>query len=200
MAAGTPELELFKQQYFSEVRCRLGTLGAPLGYNLTWSGSSQLACHFEEPLHAQQSQHSSHPNYHHCVEVSINAGRLYSSACSKVLGSTRAPIVKDFEPKLSLIADPTTIVLSGVGFAQASRYWCLFAGPGTVEALQEATYRSEGEIECQKPLATTTLESHDLELSLFFSAAWPANGGQQAAPLLAKRFVEPHKNWAYVSL
>lgn len=49
---GTTELELYKQHYLTEVRCRLGTLGAPLGQNLTWSGSSQLACHFKEPLHA----------------------------------------------------------------------------------------------------------------------------------------------------
>jgi len=30
VAAGTPELELYKQNYLSEVRCRLGVLGAPL--------------------------------------------------------------------------------------------------------------------------------------------------------------------------
>lgn len=92
------------------------------------------------------------------------------------------------------------MVLSGVGFAPLSRYWCLFVGPGAVEALQEATVRSTSEIECQKPLAATTAETHDLELSLYFSPDWPSSSGQQVAPLLAKRFSVPLKNWAYASL
>jgi len=90
--------------------------------------------------------------------------------------------------------------LSGVGFAPLSRYWCLFVGPGAVEALQEATVRSTSEVECQKPLAATTAETHDLELSLYFSPDWPSSSGQQVAPLLAKRFSLPLKNWAYASL
>lgn len=82
VVAGTPELELYRWNYLSAVRCRLGVLGAELSKNLTWSGSSQLACHFQVPLHAEQPQLQSHPNYHQCVEVSLNGGRSYTSACS----------------------------------------------------------------------------------------------------------------------
>jgi hypothetical protein len=85
--------------------------------------------------------------------------------------------VTGFEPSLSLLADPATIVTHGVGFDPLVRYWCLFSGPGADESLQEATFRSGNEIECQKPLVATTIRSHHLELSLFFSPDWPTEGG-----------------------
>lgn len=97
-----------------------------------------------------------------------------------------------FGPTFSLLADPTTIVALGVGFDPLARYWCLFSGPGADESLQEATYRSAGEIECQKPLVATVAASHLLELSLYFSPEWPTSGGQESAPLLVKRFESPH--------
>jgi len=191
-ATGTQALEAYRQSYLAQVRCRLGALGAPLSTNVTWTGPAQLACYFSEPTHLQTPALQ-------CVEVSLNGGRTFATDCPRKVGTARAPVVTGYAPTLSLLADPTTIVLSGVGFEPLLRYWCLFSGPGADESLQEATYRSGGEIECQKPLIGTTAATHDLELSLYFSPAWPA-GGQEAAPLLVKRFLEPHRNQAYASL
>ena len=192
-ASGTQALEAFRQDYLGQVRCRLGALGAQLSTNLTWTAPAQLACYFGGPAHL------STPAYH-CVEVSFNGGRSYTTDCPKKVGTTRAPVVTGFEPAFSLIADPTTFSVRGVGFDPLVRYWCLFSGPGADESLQEATYGSSSEIECQKPLAGTTAASHRLELSLYLSPDWPAAGGQQSVPLLVKRFELPHENRAFASL
>lgn len=37
---GSPELEIYKQRYFEQIRCRLGALGTPLSTNLTWTSPS----------------------------------------------------------------------------------------------------------------------------------------------------------------
>jgi len=110
------------------VRCRLGWLGPAQSKNLTWTGSSQLACYFEPAVHVQLPEHQ-------CAEVSINGGRSYTSDCPGIgiVNSTRAPIATDFAPKYSLIADPATIIVSGVGFEPLMRYWCLFSGPEAIE-------------------------------------------------------------------
>ena len=73
-ASGTQELETFRQSYLEQVRCRLGSLGAPLSTNLTWTAPSQLACHFAGPVHLQTPEL-------HCVEVSFNGGRSYTTDC-----------------------------------------------------------------------------------------------------------------------
>jgi hypothetical protein len=56
-----------------------------------------------------------------------------------VVANYRAPVELDFEPKLSLISDPTTISVSGTGFDALLRYWCLFTGPDEIETSTEAT-------------------------------------------------------------
>lgn len=182
---GSRALEAFTQTYLGQVRCRTGALGAPMGTNLTWLGPSQLACHFPWPPLLQSPALR-------CVEVSFNGGRTYTTDCPATLGATRAPVVTSFEPTYSLIGDPTTIVLHGVGFDPLARYWCLFAGPGADESLKEATFRSGGQVECEKPLVGTVATSHQLELSLYTSPDWPSGTGQQSAPLLVKRFARRH--------
>lgn len=136
-----------------------------------------------------------------CAEVSINGGRLYTSDCPTVLSSTRAPKVLDFSPKLSLIADATTITVSGLGFDSELRYWCLFTGPNSLDTLVEATYVDWNNIECSKPLITHTEDSHSLELSAYFTPPWQDDAVDQlVSPLLIKRFDQRHMNWAYARL
>jgi len=114
---GTQELEQFKHVYMTSTRCRIGTLGAPLTQNITWTNSSQLSCFFDDEVHITNPLHQ-------CVEVSINEGRTFTTDCTQRLNSSRAPLIYDFAPKESLIADNTTIEVTGVGFDSSVRYWC----------------------------------------------------------------------------
>jgi hypothetical protein len=190
---GSNALAAFAQIYLGQVRCRTGQLGSPLSSNLTWADTGKLACYFPWPSLLQTPAH-------HCVQVSLNSGRTFTTDCPAMLGATRAPVVTSFSPTFSLIGDSTTLVLSGVGFDPLARYWCLFEGPGDYQALQEATYRSGRQVECPKPMVGTIATSHSLFLSLYVSPQWPSTTGQQSAPLLVKRFDAAHRNWAYVSL
>lgn len=165
MIAGTPELELFRQEYLTAVQCRLGLLGPYMSTNLTWSQESQLSCYFEGTVPVV------HPEQW-CVEVSLNGGRTFTSDCPVAVANYRAPVEADFQPRLSLISDPATISVSGIGFVPVLRYWCLFSGPGWTETSTEATVISSARIECEKPIINSTEETHELTLSIYFSPDW----------------------------
>lgn len=74
-----------------------------------------------------------------CLELSFNGGRTFTSDCPADVASYRGPVELDFEPKMSLFYDQTTIVITGIGFEPALRYWCLFTGPSAQETMTEAT-------------------------------------------------------------
>lgn len=193
LIAGTPELELFRQEYLPAVRCRLGLLGPYMSSNLTWSEESQLSCYFEGTIPVV------HPEQW-CVEVSFNGGRSFTNDCPVAVANYRAPVETDFEPKLSLISDPTTITITGVGFEPVLRYWCLFSGPGPAETSTEATVISTTRIECEKPIISSTEETHELTFSVYFSPDWQEGESQLVPPILARRFEARHTNQAYAAL
>jgi hypothetical protein len=134
---GTAELEIFRQDYLPSIRCRLGLLGPYMSTNVTWSDVSQLSCYFEGTVPVV------HPDSW-CVELSFNGGRTYTTDCPVAVASYRAPVETDYEPKLSLLSDPTTITVTGIGFDPKLRYWCLFSGPDMIETSTEAAVISSG--------------------------------------------------------
>lgn len=120
--------------------------------------------------------------------MSINEGRTFTTDCTRRLDGTRAPLIYDFSPKESLIADSATITLSGVGFDSSVRYWCQFAGPGALQTTTEATFVSGSSIQCEKPLVANSEDTHPLEVSVYYSPQWAALADQTVPPVLAKRF------------
>lgn len=181
----TQELESYRHVYISATRCRIGTLGAPLTRNITWTTSTQLSCFFDDEVHIYNPTHQ-------CVEVSINEGRSFTNDCTRRLNGTRAPLIYDFNPKQSLIADSCTIILTGVGFDELSTYWCQFKGPRAQESTTDATYINKTAIQCEKPLITNTEEMHSLIITIYFSSSQWTEASQASPPVLAKRFDVPH--------
>lgn len=76
----------------STTLCRIGTLGAALSRNFTWTSTTQLSCYFDDEVHIKNPTHQ-------CVEVSINEGRIFTDDCTRRVNASRAPLIDDFYPK-----------------------------------------------------------------------------------------------------
>lgn len=164
----------YKHIFTRQTICKLVKSSSSFQYytqKITWPADSQLDCYFENVYVDEQT--------HFCIEVSINGGHTFSSACTTTVFAHRIPFVThdSFTPTNSHVQDVVTLEISGSFFDPADSFRCVFGletpAPFNLEPIEikttDVTVVSDKLVICKTPVAQFE-ETHKLRVTLVHSS------------------------------